>query len=464
MEDFVKNDLLNEDFFVPERICTLIDEKKYGELRKISEMLPSPDLAELISELPAKYHLVLFRILHKETAAEIFVEMDPDLQRKLIEGFNDKELYEILSELYIDDTVDLVEEMPAVVVKRILKNSTPEDREAINNLLHYPKNSAGSLMTTEYVRFNGEMTVEAALAHIRKVAIDKETIYTCYVTDKDRRLKGVVTAKRLLISSPETVLSDIMEDNVLALSTGESAEEVAVKFDKYGFIAMPVVDSEDRLVGIVTFDDAIAVMKEESEEDFAKMAAITPTETPYLKTDVFSIWKSRVPWLLLLMISSTLSSAILGGFEAALPAVLVLFVPMIMGTGGNSGGQSSVTVTRAISLSEVEFSDIMKVLWKELRVGILCSVAVGVATFAKVYLIDGLLLSNPLVTAEVALAVTLSLVITIIVAKLVGAILPILAKRVGLDPAVMASPLITTIVDAISLVIYLIVASQMLNI
>ena len=458
--------LFDEDEIITsERLTDLLKDKKYAEVKLQMQDIPAPDLAELFSEIEERYHSILFRLLSKELAAETFVEMDSDLQESLILHFTDRELSDILDELYIDDTVDIIEEMPANVVKRILKNSDSEDREIINRILRYPKDSAGTVMTTEYVRFTRDMTVADALLHIRRVAIDKETIYTCYVTGKDKRLLGIVTAKDLLISDPDTPLSEIMDENVIAVHTHDDKEEVAMKLDKYGFLAIPVVDSESRLVGIVTVDDALGVIIEESEEDFAVMAAITPgDDTPYLKTDVFSIWKSRIPWLLILMLSSTLSSAILGSFEAALPAVLVLFIPMIMGTGGNSGGQSSVTLTRSISLAEVEFSDIFRVIWKELRVGILCALTVGVATFAKVMLIDGLLLGNATVTLQVSLTVALSLALTIILAKVIGASLPLLAKKVGLDPAVMASPLITTLVDAISLIVYLLVASSVLNI
>ena len=462
--NYTKIGLLDEENYSPERLSLLIEEKKFVELRALAEALPPPDLAELFSLVDEKYCTLLYRILPKELAAETFAWFDPEVQLRLIQSFTDKELSFMLDELYIDDTVELIEEMPAMVVKRILNHSSAEDREVINRILNYPKDSVGSLMTTEYVRFSRNMTVEKALSHIRKVAIDKETIYTCYVTDNNKRLLGIVTAKRLLLADPETVLEDIMDENVIYLHTRDDREEAAMVFDKYGFIAMPVVDSEDRLVGIVTIDDAIDVIKEESEEDFAKMAAITPTETPYLKTDVFSIWKSRIPWLLILMISSTLSSMILTGFESALPAVLVLFIPMIMGTGGNSGGQSSVTVTRSISLSEVDFSDLFRVFWKEVRVGALCALSLGVATFAKVMLIDGLLLGNEAITLTVALTVALSLSVTIILAKIIGATLPLLAEKIGLDPAVMASPLITTLVDAISLIVYFFVAKSMLNI
>ena len=457
-----KNGLLDEEILTSERLSLLMEEKKYALIKEELAATAAPDLAELFYELDERYHPLLFRLLSKEQAAEVFVEMDTELKEALIGRFSDRELAEILDELYIDDTVDIIEEMPANVVKRILKNSTSEDRKIINTILRYPKDSAGTVMTTEYVRFTGDMTVEEALLHIRRVAIDKETIYTCYVTDKDKRLLGIVTAKNLLISDPETPLSEIMDENVIFVHTHDDKEEVAMKLEKYDFLAMPVVDNESRLVGIVTIDDALDVLIEESEEDFAKMAAITPTETPYLKTDVFSIWKSRIPWLLILMISSTISSAILTGFESALPAVLVLFVPMIMGTGGNSGGQSSVTVTRSISLGEVEFPDIFRVFWKELRIGIMCAVTLGVVTFFKVWLIDGLLLANDAVTLTVSLTVALSLALTIIVAKIIGATLPLLAKKIGLDPAVMASPLITTLVDAISLIVYFFVAGSVM--
>ncbi len=463
-KEFTLEGLVSELSETAERITELLTEKKYTEVKELILDLPAPDIAEIYAEIPIELETLFFRLLPKETSAEVFVEMESDEQRRLIESFTDVQLSEILSELYIDDTVDILEEMPASVVKRILRQTTKEDRDIINTILHYPKDSAGTVMTTEYVRFTAEMTVEEALSHIRKVAIDKETIYTCYVTDKNRHLCGIVTARQLLLSSPETLIRDIMDDAVISVHTNDDKEEVALLLDRYGFLAMPVVDNENRLVGIITVDDAIEVIKEESEEDFAKMAAITPSETPYLKTNVFDIWKARIPWLLILMISSTISSAILSGFEAALPAVLVLFVPMIMGTGGNSGGQSSVTVTRSISLSEVEFSDLPRVFWKELRVGILCAIALGVVTFAKVMLIDGLLLGNTAIDLTVSLVVAVSLSMTIIAAKIIGAILPILAKKIGLDPAVMASPLITTLVDAISLIIYLFCARGILNI
>ena len=457
-----ENVLLDEELGV-EELAALFSERRYSAIRERLAPMEAPDIAELLWQMPESYFAGLFRILTKEVAAEVFVELDTDSQRRLIESFTDKELSEILSELYMDDTVDLIEEMPAFVVKRILRNSTKADRETINNLLRYPKNSAGSVMTTEYVRFFGTMTVGEALSHIRKVAIDKETIYTCYVTDRLRHLVGIVTAKQLLIADPDMLLSELMDEGVISVGTHDDREEVARKLDKYGFLAMPVVDSEGRLVGIITVDDALEVLTEESEADFAKMAAITPVEDPYLKTSVMRIWLSRIPWLLLLMISATLSSTILSGFEAALPAVLILFVPMLMDTAGNSGGQSSVTITRGISLMEVEFSDIGRVILKELRVGVLCGVTLGAVAFGKVLLVDRLIMSNEAVTLAVAAAISLALVITIIIAKLVGCTLPLLAKRIGLDPAVMASPIITTLVDAVALVIYFFVSQAILQ-
>ncbi len=437
-----------------DEITKLIEEKKYSALRREMELIPSVALAERFSEVPKEYHPLLFRMLPKELAAETFVELDTDTQLDLIKGFSEGELSAVLEEMYLDDTVDIIEEMPASVVKKILRASRPEDRNEINKLLNYEQDTAGSIMTTEYVRFLPDMTVGEALAHIRKVAIDKETIYTCYITDKMRHLIGIVTAKSLLISDESTPLEEIMEDNVIFASTSDDKETVALTFDKYGFIALPVVDSERRLVGIITVDDAIDVIREETEEDIAKMAGITPTESSYIKTSVLSIWRSRIPWLMLLMISATFSSTILNSFESMLPSVLILFVPMLMDTGGNSGGQASVTVIRSLSLGEVTYGDVLLVLWKELRVGIMAGVALGAVAFGKVMLVDRLIMQNDAVTAYVALAVSVSLCLTIMLSKLIGALLPIGAKRIGLDPAVMASPFVTTVVDAASLLIY----------
>ncbi len=435
-------------------IVELLEGKKYSVLRGELENIPAVALAERFSEVPESYHPILFRLLPKELAAETFVELDTDTQLELIRGFTEGELSAVLEEMYLDDTVDVIEEMPASVVKKILRASKAEDRSVINRLLNYGQDTAGSIMTTEYVRFLPDMTVGEALAHVKKVAIDKETIYTCYVTDKMRHLIGIVTAKSLLLSDSSTPLSEIMEENVIFASTSDDKETVALTFDKYGFIALPVTDSEGRLVGIVTVDDAIDVIREETEEDIAKMAGITPTETSYVRTSVLSIWRSRIPWLLLLMISATFTSTILGRFESVLPAVLILFVPMLMDTGGNSGGQTSVTIIRSLSLGELSYRDTLLILWKELRVGILAGVALGSVAFGKVMLVDRLIMQNPEVTPYVALAVSVSLCLTVVMSKLIGALLPIGAKRIGLDPAVMASPFITTVVDAVSLLMY----------
>jgi magnesium transporter len=452
-----------EKELLPSEVESLMERHAYAELRELFEGVPAVDLAELFANLDPKYRPLLFRLLHKAQAAATFVEMDSDLCRELVEGFNDSELSAILDEMYLDDTVDMIEEMPAAVVKRILRASRPEDRAIINRLLRYDKDSAGAIMTTEYVRLRPKMTVGQALEQIRKVAIDKETIYTCYVTDGERHLEGIVTARALLINPSDMLLEEIMEENVIFVRTGDDREECARMFDKYGFIALPVVDSEHRLVGIVTVDDAMAVIREETEEDFAKMAAVTPTETPYLRTGVFAMFKSRIPWLLLLMISATFSSMILSRFEAALPAVLVLFVPMLMDTGGNSGGQSSVTVIRAMSLGEIRSRDALKVVWKELRIGIISGIILGGVALAKVLLVDRMLMGNTSVTVTVAFTVAIALAITVIMAKLIGSTLPILAKLVGFDPAVMASPIITTLVDALALLLYFAISASLVS-
>ncbi len=449
-----------ENIITAEEIAELILDKSYSQLRERLEPFPSVDIADAFGGLESKQLAIVFRLLPKETAADVFVELDADTRVALIDSFSDIELASILEELYLDDTVDIIEEMPAAVVKRIIKSSTSENRASINKLLKFDPDTAGAIMTTEYVRFIPDMTVADAMTHIRRVAIDKETIYTCYVTDEKRHLLGIVTAKALLLSSPTVTLREIMEDNVIFAYTDDDREEVARLFDRYGFIALPVVDKESRLVGIVTVDDAMDVIREETEEDFAIMAGMAPGETPYLKTSVFDFLKARVPWLLLLMFSATISGAILTFFESSLSAALVLFVPMIMGTAGNSGGQTSVTVIRSLSLGEVSFGDVLKIVWKELRVGFFAGIAVGIATFLKVVLIDRMILANPDITVTVAVAVAVSLALTIILAKLVGACLPILAGRLGFDPAVMASPFITTLIDAASLLIYFFTAAE----
>lgn len=454
-----------EEEVAPSDVLTLVEERNFSALRTLLSSLPAADIGELLDEVPPEHYPLIYRILPKELAAEVFVEMDSDAQQKLISCFSDRELREVLDELYLDDTVDLIEEMPAGVVARILKNSSPSARREINELLKYPKDSAGSIMTTEFVALKRSMTVEEAFAVIRRVAIDKETIYTCYVTDENRHLLGIISAKTLMISPVTAVLEDIMEKNCISVSTLTDKEEVAHLFNKYSFLALPVVDTESRLVGIVTVDDAIDVLQEEAEEDFAMMAAITPSEEPYLKTSAFSIFTRRIPWLMILMISATFTGMIISSFENALSACVVLtaFIPMLMGTGGNSGSQASTTIIRGLSLGEVGMKDTLTVLWKELRVSLMCALSLGIVTFGKVLLVDGLLLNNPEVTPTVSLVVAITLALTVICAKLIGSALPILAKRLGFDPAVMANPFISTIVDTVSLLLYFFMACMLLH-
>ena len=447
-------------------IMALMDAKKYATLRDMLVTMNPSDVAALFGELREEKIPVLFRLLDKEQAAETFVEMDPDAQEMLIRGFSDSELKEVIDELYVDDAVDIVEEMPANVVMRILRQADPDMRKSINELLRYPENSAGSIMTTEYVELRPEMTVGESILRIRRQGIDKETIYTCYVTEK-RTLLGLVTVKDLLLAEDDdTPVSEIMEENLICVHTLTDQEEVARMFSKYNFLAMPVVDTEKRLVGIVTFDDAMDVMEEEATEDMALMGAMTPSEKPYLKSSPFDLFKNRFPWLTLLMVSSTFTGLIITSFEDALAAQVALtaFIPMLMGTGGNSGSQSSVTVIRSLSLGELKFRDIGTVLWKELRTAIMCGVALAVVCFAKIWLVDHLLMHNDGITLMVDLVVCLALCVTVIIAKAVGCVLPMVAKALGADPAVMASPFITTIVDAVSLLVYFLFAKTLLGV
>lgn len=448
-------------------IQTLLENKRYAALRDILNTMNPVDIAVIFEDLQSEKTALLFRLLPKETAAETFVEMDEDTQELLIHGFSDTELKELIDELYVDDAVDLIEEMPANVVKRILRQADPETRKEINEILKYPEDSAGSIMTTECVILRPQMTAEEAIKRIRRTGIDKETIYTCYVSAPDSTLIGIVTIKTLLLSEEDEVVENIMETNVISVNTLDDQEVVAQMFNKYNFLALPVVDGENRLVGIVTVDDAIDVMEEEATEDIQKMAAITPnTEKPYDRIGVFETYAARIPWLLILMISATFTGMIITGFEDALAGSLVLsaFIPMLMDTGGNSGSQASVTIIRALSLGEIEFKDIFKVIFKEARVSLLCGVTLAAANFAKIMLFDRLVLHNEGITLTVALVVCLTMVVTIFIAKLVGCTLPMIAKKLGFDPAVMASPFITTIVDAISLFVYFEIATALLNI
>lgn len=437
-------------------IKELLEQKKYATVRDILLEMHPADVAQMFEDMDKREISLLFRLMPKEQAAETFVELETDNQEALIKAFSDNELKEVLDELYLDDAVDIVEEMPANVVRRILQNTDEATRKMINQILKYPKDSAGSIMTIEYVNLKENMTVADAFQTIRRTGIDKETIYSCYVTDQNRYLKGIVSAKWLLLSENDALISDIMDEDVISVLTTDDREEAAQKLQMYDLLAMPVVDHENRLVGIITIDDAIDVIEQEATEDIEMMAAITPTDKPYLKTGVFETWWKRIPWLLLLMISATFTSVIINRYDTALATLgLAAFMPMLMGTGGNAGSQASVAVIRALSLGEVEMGDILRIVWKELRVSILCGVTMAVATFGKLLLID-----RP--TTMTAVVVSLTLVATIVTAKLVGCILPVLAKRVGFDPAVMASPFITTIVDALSLIIYFDIATAIL--
>lgn len=441
----------------------LVANKKYATLRDILVTMNPVDVAAVFEGIDEAELPLLFRLLPKELAAETFVEMEPEPQELLIRGFSDTELKEVVDELYVDDAVDLVEEMPANVVKRILRQADPDMRRMINEILRYPEDSAGSIMTTEFVSLRPQMTVEEAGKRIRRTGVDKETINTCYVTDKGL-LIGALSLRTLILSAPEDVIADIMEPNVISVSTMEDQETVAQMFSRYNFNALPVVDTENRLVGIVTFDDAIDVMQEETTEDIEKMAGMAPSERPYLYTSVWSTWKARIPWLLVLMLSATFTGLIINRYQDQLAACLVLssFIPMLSGTGGNSGTQASVAVIRSIALDEIKFSNLWQVIWKEIRVAVLCGTCLAAANFVKMILVDNMLLHNG-VTAPVALVVCLTLVCVVFIAKLIGSSLPILASRLGLDPAVMASPFISTIVDVLSLMVYFRIARMILK-
>lgn len=441
----------------------LLQEKKFAQLKKeLQEMNPA-DIAYLVEEMDEvdefgeRELTLLYRILPKEMAADVFTYMDSGMQKVLINAFSDKELRDVIDELYIDDTVDIIEEMPANVVSRILKNTDADTRKQINQLLNYPKDSAGSVMTTEFVYLKKDSTVKEAFDQIRRIGLVKETVYTCYVTE-NRRLLGVVTVLDMLVADYETHIEDIMETNVISVNTHDDQETAAQMLSKYDLAAIPVVDGDNRLVGIVTFDDAMDVIRDEDTEDIEKMAAMLPSDRPYMKQSILQIWKQRIPWLILLMVSATFTGMILSKFEDALSVVpaLTIFIPMLMDTGGNSGGQASVTIIRGLSLNEIHFRDIFKVMWKELRVGILCAATIAAVVFVKVIFIDQK-------GASIAAVVAITIFFVIVIAKLVGCTLPMLAKKIGFDPAVMASPFITTIVDALSLLVYFAIASRFLN-
>ena len=445
-----------EDF---EELNELIETKQYTRLRQELAEMNDADIAAFLEHMDDEQMLKIFRILPKSMAADVFSYLEIEHQSSIITSLSEKDAANIIDNLMADDATDLIEEMPANVVKKLLANASPETRRDINHLLRYPEDSAGSVMTVEYVDLNEDLTVKQAIERIRSIGIDSETINICYVLDKTRKLKGTVALRYLLLSKDDDIIGEIMHENVVSIHTLMDQEEVARTFQKYDFTSMPVVDNEERLVGIITVDDVVDIMEEEATEDMEKMAAIVPSDKPYMRTSVFEIWGKRMPWLLLLMISATFTGSIISGFEDALGTmpVLVAYIPMLMDTGGNAGGQASVTVIRGLSLNEIGFSDVLKVVWKEFRVAVLCGLSLAAANFIKLLVFDR-------VSVKVALVVCTTLLSAVLMAKLVGCTLPMLAKKLGFDPAVMASPFITTIVDALSLLVYFAIATRVLHI
>ena len=441
-----------------EEIKELVENKKFNELKsKLAEM-NSADISEILDELEDKESVIIvFRLLAKEKAGETFSHMESDMMEKLINDLTDKELKNVLDELFMDDTVDLIEEMPSNVVPKILKAIPKEDRKTVNELLKYPDDSAGSIMTTEFIDLKENMTVEQALKRIRKIGVDSETIYTCYVLNTERILKGIINIKEILLSKKETLIKNLMETNIISVNTLEDQEEVAKKFDKYDYFALPVVDYENRLVGIITVDDAINVLQDEVAEDFEKMAAITPNEDGYFQTSVFKHAKNRIVWLLVLMLSAAFTGSIIAEYEEAFAAVplLVSFIPMIMGTGGNCGSQSSTLIIRGLATDEIKLKDIFKVLWKEIRVSVLVGIVLAI--------VNGIRIMIQYQNMQLAIVLGLTLIVTVLVSKMLGCLLPMLAKKLKLDPAIMAAPLITTLVDVCSILVYFTIATNIMG-
>ena len=449
-----------------DELTELLDKRDMKALQKRMEELNEFDVAEFLSEIDDTRMPMVFRLLSKETAAEVFANFEAPEQERIINSITDSELAGIVEELYVDDAVDMMEEMPANVVKRVMRTAKPATRNLINQYLNYPENSAGSIMTSEYVDLKKYMNVKESIASIRRIGEDKETIYVCFVISADRKLEGIVTVKDLLLSDDDTIIEDLMDTNVIFASTTEDQESVSEKFSDYDLMALPVVDKEGRLVGIVTVDDVIDVMEQETTEDFEIMAGMTPSDKPYSRSGIIEMWKNRIPWLMFLMLSATFTSMILTSFEnrLAVQAGLIAFIPMLMGTGGNSGAQASTAVIRSLSLGDTEPRDALRVVWKELRVALLCGVTLAAVNFVKMLLVDRLLLGNANVTVLVSVTVSLSIVFVVMFAKVVGSMLPIAAEKIGVDPAVMANPLISTVTDAVSLLIYIYVAKLVLHI
>lgn len=449
-----------------DELTELLDNRDMKQLQKRMEEMNEFDVAEFLSEIGDKRMPMVFRLLSKETAAEVFANFEAPEQEQIINSITDSELGNIIEELYVDDAVDMMEELPANVVKRVMRTATPETRNLINQYLRFPENSAGSIMTSEFVDLKKYMSVKESFARIRRIGEDKETIYVCFVISADRKLEGIVTVKDLLLADDDVIIEELMDRNVIFATTTEDQESVSEKFSDYDLMAMPVVDKEGRLVGIVTVDDIIDVMEKEATEDFEIMAGMTPSDKPYSRTSILEMWKNRIPWLMFLMLSATFTSMILTSFEdrLAVQAGLVAFIPMLMGTGGNSGAQSSTAVIRSLSLGDTEPGDALRVMWKELRVAFLCGITLAAVNFVKMLLVDGMLLRNDNITLAVAATVSLSVLFIVMFAKVVGSALPILAERLGVDPAVMANPLISTVTDAVSLLIYIYIAKLILHI
>lgn len=449
-----------------EELVGLVKAKNFRQLKFLLDLMNEVDVAEFLEELSKKEAVLVFRMLPKTEASDVFAFLPVEIQKEIILAITDAELQDVVEDLYVDDVVDMLEELPATVVRRVLENATPETRKVVNQFLNYPENSAGSIMTAEYIALKKHMTVRESFDYIRKYGQDKETIYVMFVTDGERHLEGIVTVKDLLMHTYEDRIEDIMEPNVICCTTTDDQEEAADLMRKYDLMSLAVVDTENRVVGIITVDDAVDVMQEETTEDIQKMAAMLPTEKPYLKTSIFETWKSRIPWLMLLMVSATFTGLIIDSFENALATCVVLtgFIPMLMDTGGNSGSQASVTVIRGLSLKEIEFCDLPAVIWKEIRVALCCGVTLAAINFVKIMVIDHMLFGRSEITAMVDLVVCCTLMLTICCAKIIGCTLPMLADKIGFDPAVMASPFITTIVDAVSLLIYFQFAKLLLGI
>lgn len=469
MEDNEGRETLDFEVFhdrKTDELQELLDKRDMKMLRQQMEEINDYDVAEFLSEIEDNRMPMVFRLLSKETAAAVFANFEAPEQERIINSITDSELAGIVDELYLDDAVDMLEEMPANVVKRVMRTARPDTRKLINQFLQYPENSAGSIMTAEFVDLKKYMNVKESIARIRRIGEDKETIYVCFVISADRKLEGIVTVKELLLSDDDTIIEDIMDRNIIFASTTEDQESVSEKFSNYDLMALPVVDKEGRLVGIVTVDDIIDVMEQETTEDFEIMAGMMPSDKPYSRTSIVEMWKNRIPWLMFLMLSATFTSMILTSFESMLAAQagLVAFIPMLMGTGGNSGAQASTAVIRSLSLGDTEPRDFIKVMWKEWRVSLLCGLSLAVINFVKMLILDGWILKNDCVTVAVAATVSLSIVFIVMFAKVVGSMLPIAAEKLGVDPAVMANPLISTLTDAVSLLIYIYAAKLILHI